>query len=64
MLSLENFLGFIKNYGIGEMGKFVDNIIDGVIESINDKYNEMYDLRVFKAFSKGNERKNLWYYKN
>ena len=48
---VSNFLGFIKNFGIGEMGIFVDNIIDGVIENINDKYNEMYDLGVESGIS-------------
>jgi len=48
---VSNLLGFIKNLGIGEMGKIVDNIIDSVIENINNKYNDMYDLGVESGIS-------------
>ncbi|MFX1435236.1 MAG: hypothetical protein ACFFB1_15805, partial [Promethearchaeota archaeon] len=41
---VSDFLGFVKNLGIGELSKLIDDIIDEVIDTINKKYNEMYDL--------------------
>lgn len=43
---VSDFLGFVKNLGIGEVSKLIDEIIDEVIETINRKYNEMYDLGI------------------
>ncbi|MFX1234439.1 MAG: 2-hydroxyacyl-CoA dehydratase [Promethearchaeota archaeon] len=43
---VSDFLGFIKNLGIGEVSKLIDDIIDEVIDTINKKYNEMYDLGI------------------
>lgn len=39
-----NFLGFVKDLGIKDISQTVDNIIEDVIGTINDKYNEMYDF--------------------
>jgi benzoyl-CoA reductase/2-hydroxyglutaryl-CoA dehydratase subunit BcrC/BadD/HgdB len=39
-----NFLGFVKDLGIKDISQTVDNIIEGVIDTINEKYNEMYDF--------------------
>ena len=44
--NVSNFLGFIKNLGIGDINKIFDEIIDKVIETVNNKYNEMYDLGI------------------
>ncbi|MFX1572933.1 MAG: 2-hydroxyacyl-CoA dehydratase [Promethearchaeota archaeon] len=44
--NVANFLGFIKNLGIGDINKIVDEIIDNVIDTVNDKYNEMYDIGI------------------
>ena len=43
---VSDFLGFVKNLGIGELSKLIDDIIDEVIDTINKKYNEMYDLGI------------------
>ncbi|MFX0031468.1 MAG: 2-hydroxyacyl-CoA dehydratase [Promethearchaeota archaeon] len=43
---VSEFLGFVKNLGIGEVSKLIDEIIEEVIDTINDKYNEMYDLGI------------------
>jgi len=48
---VSNFLGFVKNLGIGEVSKLIDEIIEDVIETINRKYNEMYDLGVESGIS-------------
>ncbi|MFX1377329.1 MAG: 2-hydroxyacyl-CoA dehydratase family protein [Promethearchaeota archaeon] len=42
--SVTNFLGFVKDLGIKDVSQTVDNIIEDVIATINDKYNEMYDF--------------------
>ncbi|MHA2472074.1 MAG: 2-hydroxyacyl-CoA dehydratase [Promethearchaeota archaeon] len=39
-----NFLGFVKDLGIKDVSKTVDDIIENVIYTINEKYNEMYDV--------------------
>ena len=39
--TVSNFLGFIRNLGINEVSKIVDDIIEDVIDVINKKYNEM-----------------------
>ncbi|MFX1532274.1 MAG: 2-hydroxyacyl-CoA dehydratase family protein, partial [Promethearchaeota archaeon] len=39
-----NFLGFVKDLGIKDISQTVDNIIEDVIDTINEKYNEMYDF--------------------
>jgi len=44
--NVSKFLGFIKNLGIGDIGKIIDEIIDNVIDTVNNKYNEMYDLGI------------------
>ncbi|MFX1313959.1 MAG: 2-hydroxyacyl-CoA dehydratase [Promethearchaeota archaeon] len=44
--NVSNFLGFIKNLGIGDLNRIFDEIIDNVIDTVNDKYNEMYDLGI------------------
>ncbi|MFX1317075.1 MAG: 2-hydroxyacyl-CoA dehydratase [Promethearchaeota archaeon] len=44
--NVSNFLGFIKNLGIGDISKIIDEIIDDVIDTVNEKYNEMYDLGI------------------
>ncbi|TFG02141.1 MAG: 2-hydroxyacyl-CoA dehydratase, partial [Promethearchaeota archaeon] len=43
---VSNFLGFVKNLGISEVSKIVDDIIEDVIQEINEKYNEMYDIGI------------------
>ena len=42
--TVSNFLGFVKDLGIKDISNTVDNIIEDVIETINGKYNEMYDF--------------------
>lgn len=49
--SVSNFLGFIKNLGVKELSKTVDNIIDDVINTINYKYNELYDIGIENGIS-------------
>lgn len=44
--NVANFLGYIKNMGIGDVNNIIDEIIDNVIDTVNDKYNEMYDIGV------------------
>lgn len=44
--NVANFLGFIKNLGIGDINKIIDEIIENVIDTVNNKYNEMYDLGI------------------
>ena len=44
--NVANFLGFIKNLGIGDVSKIIDEIIENVIDTVNKKYNEMYDLGI------------------
>ncbi|MFW9941243.1 MAG: 2-hydroxyacyl-CoA dehydratase [Candidatus Thorarchaeota archaeon] len=39
-----NILGFVKDLGIKDISQTVDNIIEDVIDTINEKYNEMYDF--------------------
>ncbi len=43
---VSNFLSFVKNLGISEVSKIVDDIIEDVIREINEKYNEMYDIGI------------------
>jgi len=49
--NVSSFLGFIKNLGIKEISKIVDEIIEDVIEVINLKYNEMYDIGIENGIS-------------
>ncbi|MFW9949567.1 MAG: 2-hydroxyacyl-CoA dehydratase [Candidatus Thorarchaeota archaeon] len=49
--TVSNFLGFIRNLGINEISKIVDNIIEDVIDVINKKYNEMYDIGIENGIS-------------
>ncbi|MFW9874412.1 MAG: 2-hydroxyacyl-CoA dehydratase [Candidatus Thorarchaeota archaeon] len=42
--TVTNFLGFVKDLGIKDISQTVDNIIEDVIATINNKYNEMYDF--------------------
>jgi len=49
--TVSNFLGFIKNLGINEVSKIVDDIIEDVIDVINKKYNEMYDIGIENGIS-------------
>ncbi|MFX0077562.1 MAG: 2-hydroxyacyl-CoA dehydratase family protein [Candidatus Hermodarchaeota archaeon] len=49
--TVSNFLGFIKNLGINEISKIVDDIIEDVIDVINKKYNEMYDIGIENGIS-------------
>ncbi len=44
--NVSNFLGFLKNLGIGDINKIIDEIIDNVIDAVNEKYNEMYDIGI------------------
>ncbi len=44
--NVSNFLGFIKNLGVGDLNKIIDEIIENVIDTVNKKYNEMYDLGI------------------
>lgn len=39
-----NFLGFVKDLGIKDISQTVDDVIENVIDTINSKYNEMYDI--------------------
>ena len=48
---VSDFLGFIKSSGIEELSKTVDKIIDDAIDTINRKYNEVYDLGVENGIS-------------
>ena len=48
---VSNFLGFIKNLGIDGISQIVDKIIEDTVETINVKYNEMYDLGIEKGIS-------------
>ncbi len=49
--TVSNFLGFIRNLGITEVSKIVDEIIEDVIDVINKKYNEMYDIGIENGIS-------------
>jgi benzoyl-CoA reductase/2-hydroxyglutaryl-CoA dehydratase subunit BcrC/BadD/HgdB len=49
--TVSNFLGFIRNLGIAEVSKIVDEIIENVIDVINIKYNEMYDIGIENGIS-------------
>lgn len=49
--TVSNFLGFIRNLGINEVSKIVDDIIEDVIDVINKKYNEMYDIGIENGIS-------------
>jgi benzoyl-CoA reductase/2-hydroxyglutaryl-CoA dehydratase subunit BcrC/BadD/HgdB len=49
--TVSNFLGFIRNLGINEVSKIVDEIIENVIDVINKKYNEMYDIGIENGIS-------------
>lgn len=49
--TVSNFLGFIRNLGINEVSKIVDNIIEDAIDVINIKYNEMYDIGIENGIS-------------
>ena len=49
--TVSNFLGFIRNLGINEISKIVDDIIEDVIDVINKKYNIMYDIGVENGIS-------------
>ncbi|MFX0104231.1 MAG: 2-hydroxyacyl-CoA dehydratase [Candidatus Hodarchaeota archaeon] len=44
--NVSNFLGFIKNLNIGDVNKIIDEIINNVIDAVNNKYNEMYELGI------------------
>ncbi|MHA2037225.1 MAG: 2-hydroxyacyl-CoA dehydratase family protein [Promethearchaeota archaeon] len=46
-----NFLGFVKDLGIKDINKTVEDIIENVITTINSKYNDMYDLGVESGIS-------------
>ena len=46
-----NFLGWIKDLGIKDVSQTVDDIIENVIDTINSKYNEMYDIGVENGIS-------------
>jgi len=46
-----NFLGFVKDLGIKDISQTVDDIIENVIDTINSKYNEMYDIGVESGIS-------------
>jgi len=48
---VSNFLGFIRNLGINEVSKIVDDIIEDVIDVINKKYNQMYDIGIENGIS-------------
>ena len=48
---VSDFLGFIKSSGIDELSKTVDKIIDDSIDTINRKYNEVYDLGIESGIS-------------
>ncbi|MHA1460308.1 MAG: 2-hydroxyacyl-CoA dehydratase family protein [Promethearchaeota archaeon] len=49
--AVSNFLSFIKNLGIKEVSKIVDDIIEDVIDVINKKYNVMYDIGIENGIS-------------
>jgi len=46
-----NLLGFVKDLGIKDISQTVDDIIENVIDTINSKYNEMYDIGVESGIS-------------
>ncbi|MBA7530454.1 hypothetical protein ES705_22661 [subsurface metagenome] len=49
--NVSNFLSFVKKLGISEISKIVDEIIEDVIDTINKKYNDMYDLGIENGIS-------------
>jgi len=49
--AVSNFLSFAKNLGIEQASKIIDDIIEGVIVSINEKFNEMYDVGIENGIS-------------
>ena len=49
--TVSNFLSFIKNLGIEEISKIIDDIIENVIVTINEKFNAMYDVGIEKGIS-------------
>jgi benzoyl-CoA reductase/2-hydroxyglutaryl-CoA dehydratase subunit BcrC/BadD/HgdB len=49
--AVSNFLSFTKNLGLEKVSKIVDDIIEGVIDTINIKYNEMYDVGIENGIS-------------
>ena len=49
--AVSNFLSFTKNLGLEKVSKIVDDIIEGVIDTINVKYNQMYDVGIENGIS-------------
>ena len=49
--NFSKFLSFAKNLGIKEVSKIVDDIIKDVIDTINVKYNQMYDVGIENGIS-------------
>ena len=49
--AVSKFLSFIKNQGIEKVSKIIGDIIEDVIDTINVKYNEMYDVGIENGIS-------------
>jgi benzoyl-CoA reductase/2-hydroxyglutaryl-CoA dehydratase subunit BcrC/BadD/HgdB len=49
--NVSKFLGFVKNMGLNEISKVIDQIIEDVINTLNEKYNEMFDIGVERGIS-------------
>jgi len=49
--NVSNILSFVKNLGISEITKIVDELIEDTIDTINLKYNEMYELGIENGIS-------------
>ncbi len=49
--NVSNILSFVKNLGISEINKIIDDTIEETIDKTNLKYNEMYELGISSGIS-------------
>ena len=49
--NVSNILSFVKKLGISEISKIIDDIIENTIDTINKKYNDMYELGIENGIS-------------
>ena len=49
--NVSNILNFVKKLGLSEINKIVDELIEDTIDTINMKYNEMYELGIENGIS-------------
>jgi benzoyl-CoA reductase/2-hydroxyglutaryl-CoA dehydratase subunit BcrC/BadD/HgdB len=49
--NVSNILSFVKKLGLSEINKIVDELIENTIVTINEKYNDMYELGIENGIS-------------